>query len=314
VNTPIESPALRLREVSRRFGDRQALDAVSLDVAYGQIVCLLGHNGAGKTTTVRIASTLLTPHAGSVVVDGIDAVVRPRAARARTGLVLGGERGFYTRPSVSANLLFYADVAGVPARQRRRRVEQALGAVGLTERASSPVGELSRGMVQRLHLARALLSEPGLLILDEPSSGLDVQSARDLRELVRARANAGVGVLLTTHTMPEAEALADRVDVIRRGRIIVSGDTSTIAHAAGVHAVTTVLVATTDRDLAPELAAVPNVVTVGSTAMHGRTAYTVMWSGEPDHVALQRIYPPDADVITRQPTLEESYLALEDGR
>lgn len=291
MTTRVEPTALRLHEVSRRFGDRLAVDGVSLDVSPGQIVCLLGHNGAGKTTTVRIASTLLTPDAGRVEVDGVDALATPRKARARTGLVLGGERGFYTRPSVSANLLFYADVAGVPGRQRRVRVEEALEAVGLADRASSPVGELSRGMVQRLHLARALLAEPGLLILDEPSSGLDVQSARDLRELIRMRANAGVGVLLTTHTMPEAEALADRVDVIRRGRIIVSGDSSAVARAAGVLAVTTVLCATT-LDLAPQLAAMPAVVKVEVTPMHGRTAYHVLWGTAPDPEALQRVCPP----------------------
>ncbi|WP_460626517.1 ABC transporter ATP-binding protein [Intrasporangium mesophilum] len=296
--------------MSRRFGDRLAVDDLSLTVPRGQIVCLLGRNGAGKTTTVRMAATLLTPDQGGVEVDGVDALRKPRAARAHTGLVLGGERGFYTRPSAYANLMFYADVAGVPWRRRAQRVRQVLDAVRLTDRANQAVGEYSRGMVQRLHVARALLTEPRLLILDEPSAGLDVQAAKDLRDLIRDQANGGAGILLTTHAMPEAEALADRVDVIRHGRIIVSGGVADIARAARITSVTTVITSCA-RDMAEAMESLTGVARVEAMPMHGRTAYTVLCQS-PLHVQRVRdLCGPDADVTIREPTLEESYLALE---
>lgn len=304
-----EDMSLRLVDVSRRFGDRVAVASLSLSVPRGQIVVLLGHNGAGKTTTVRMAATLLSPDSGNVWVDGIDAVQHPRAARGRTGLVLGGDKGFYTRSSATTNLMFYADVAWVPGRDRRRRVEESLAAVGLSDRAGSRVGEFSRGMVQRLHIARALLSEPRLLILDEPSTGLDVQATRDLRELVRGRANAGVGVLLTTHSMTEAQVLADRIDVIRAGSLVVSGTTADVALAAGVSAVTTVL-HRGSTTLAPELRQVPGVSRVDSIAMHGQVLDTVIWAEAPEPARIRRIAGPSAQLATREPTLEESYLAL----
>ncbi|PID96813.1 MAG: hypothetical protein CSA84_03355 [Actinomycetales bacterium] len=326
-------PALRMDHVTRTFGDRCAIDDLSLGVDRGQIVCLLGHNGAGKTTTVRIAGTLLTPDSGRVAVDGVDAVASPRSARATTGLVLGGDSGFYTRPSAFANLMFYADVGGVPSRQRRQRVTEALGTVGLDDRAGDPVGEFSRGMLQRLHLARALITDPRLLILDEPSTGLDVHAARDLRALVRSRANQGVGILLTTHAMGEAEALGDRIDVIRRGRLVVSGGVSDVARAAGVTYVTTVLsggsalpeaAMPSGQAALPRRAEVPGhpdllsayeridgVARVDVMPMHGRTVYTLMWDSIPRLDVVAEVSGAGSDIITREPTLEESYLVLE---
>lgn len=188
-------------------------------------------------------------------------------------------------------------------------MDEVLGAVGLSDRAGQPVGEFSRGMVQRLHLARALLTRPGLLILDEPSNGLDVQAARDLRDLVRASAHAGTGVLLTTHSMPEAELLGDRIDVVRRGELIVSGGVAAVAAAAGIRAVTTVL--TRERgDLVATFEGLPGVARVDRLPMHGQTVYNLLWRSSPGP-SVRALAGPDTHVLTREPTLEESYLALE---
>ncbi len=206
--------------------------------------------------------------------------------------------------------MFYADVAGVPWRRRAHRVRQVLDLVQLADRANQAVGEYSRGMVQRLHVARALLTEPRLLILDEPSSGLDVQSAKALRDLIRHQANSGVGILLTTHAMPEAEALADRVDVIRNGRIVVSGGVADIARAAKIMSVTTVITSRSS-DVAGAIEGLTGVARVDVMPMHGRTAYTVLWRSPSELQQVSDLCGPDADIITREPTLEESYLALE---
>lgn len=306
-------PALQLTGVVRRFGDRVAVDHVSLRLDRGHVVALLGPNGAGKTTTVRMASTLLTPDAGQIQVAGVDALRHPRQARAHTGLVLGGDRGFYMRATAVENLRFFADVAAVPGRRRDAAVRSALEVVGLHDRANDKVASFSRGMVQRLHLARALTGEPVLLLLDEPTNGLDVAAARDVRAVVHSLTDRGCGVLLTTHVMAEAETLADHIAMIDRGRIVVTGTARDVAQAAGVHAVSMVVM---PGDLPPkefdELLQLPAVKAVDVTALHGRTAVSVVW-GEHAHPELLEPFAHGADVTTRPPTLEESYLALMDG-
>ena len=171
VNQP--TPVLSARQLTRRFRNTTTVNNVSFEIHPGQIVALVGPNGAGKTTTVKMCSTLLAPTSGTITVCGIDATRRRRQARQHIGIILGGETGFYRHASVKDNLLFFADVAGVPSRSRRSRVEEALAQVRLTDRMFDPVGELSRGMKQRLHIARGLLSRPQVLLFDEPTNGLD---------------------------------------------------------------------------------------------------------------------------------------------
>ncbi|UQF82609.1 ABC transporter ATP-binding protein [Rothia mucilaginosa] len=158
------SLVLDAAQLSRVFGKGEntftAVDRVSLRVSSGEIHALLGPNGAGKTTTVQMCSTLLTPTSGSLTVKGVDAIAHPQRARRHVGLALGGENGFYPRASARDNLLFFADVAGVSGRARRHEVEHALARVELTDAAARPVQEFSRGMKQRLHIARALLGSP----------------------------------------------------------------------------------------------------------------------------------------------------------
>ena len=232
---------LEAEHLARTFdrGRFQAVADVSLRVGAGQVHALLGPNGAGKTTTVRMCATLLLPTSGSVRVDGVDAVAHPRRARRRLGLVLGGDLGFYPRASARQNLLFFADLQGVARGDRASAVDGALERVGLSDAADRRASALSRGMRQRLHLARALLGRPRLLLLDEPTNGLDPDISLQVRQTVAEIAASGVGVLLTSHTMPEIEELADTISVIGAGRIEVRGTVADVARHAGVLAVTT---------------------------------------------------------------------------
>ncbi|KAB8292685.1 ABC transporter ATP-binding protein [Bifidobacterium avesanii] len=230
-----DEPALRLDRVARSFGRgdgrRWAVRGVTLSIGPGQIVCLLGPNGAGKTTTMKMIATLLTPDAGTIRICGVDAVRDPRGARRHLSLLLGGDRGFYARVSAIDNLRYFASVAGVPRRLRETRIDEALDRVGLANRADARVETFSRGMTQRLHIARAMLNRAPLLLLDEPTNGLDPEHARDVRALVESLRADGTAILLTTHVMAEAEALADRIDMIMDGRIVASGTKEELAGA-----------------------------------------------------------------------------------
>jgi len=197
-----------------------AVDGIDLRVETGEIFGLLGPNGAGKTTTMKMLATLLIPTSGSIRVLGIDPLERPRDVRARLGAMLSGERSLYWKLTARENLEYFAALYHVSPNQTRARIERALAAVNLSDRADDYVERYSTGMRQRLALARALLPDPPLVILDEPTVGLDPQASRDLRDRVRELRAQGRTVLLTTHYMEEADQLCDRVAIIDHGRIV----------------------------------------------------------------------------------------------
>ena len=207
------------REPDRR--DRfRAVDGIDLVVQPGEIFGLLGPNGAGKTTTMKMLATLLIPTSGTIRVLGIDPLARPREVRARLGAMLSGERSLYWKLTGRENLEYFAALYHVPPRETKARIEGSLRAVNLSERADDYVERYSTGMRQRLALARALLPDPPLIVLDEPTVGLDPQASRDLRDRVRELRSQGKTVLLTTHYMEEADQLCDRVAIIDHGRIV----------------------------------------------------------------------------------------------
>lgn len=313
------TPTLEMRGVGREFGTasgtRVGVADVSLRVEAGTILCVLGPNGAGKTTTVRMASTLLIPTRGKIFVNGIDAVADPRRARERTGLVLGGDRGFYLRATAGENLQFFGELQGVTGRRRRHRVPEVLEQVGLTDRSGDRVETFSRGMKQRLHLARALLAQPSLLLLDEPSIGLDPEGARDLRQLVLGLRSAGHGILLTTHYLHEAEEIADELMVIDHGRVAARGSVQDIAGVAGVGAVTSLSTADLSPGLAERSENVPGVIQVVDERRRGVRHVDIMWDSSGSRVdSLRGIWGQDTEYVTRPASLEESYLAFLAGR
>jgi ABC-2 type transport system ATP-binding protein len=204
----------------RKRREVEALRGVSFDVAPGELFGLAGPNGAGKTTTVRVLSTLLEPTAGEVRVLGHDVRREAKQLRRRIGILFGGERGLYGRVSGWHNLRYFANLYGLPSAQATKRITELLDLVGLSERARDRVDTYSRGMKQRLHIARVLLHEPEVLFLDEPTIGLDPVGSREIRDMIRALRRAGHTIVLTTHYMPEADELCDRLAVITGGRLL----------------------------------------------------------------------------------------------
>ncbi|HEX6138953.1 MAG TPA: ABC transporter ATP-binding protein [Candidatus Limnocylindria bacterium] len=198
----------------------RAVDGVDLRVERGEVFGVLGPNGAGKTTTMKMLATLLEPTAGSASVLGLDVVREAREVRRRMGAVLSDGRSLYWKLTARENLEYFAALYHVPPAEQRRRIDGALAAVKLEDRADDYVERFSTGMRQRLVLARALLPDPELLLLDEPTVGLDPQSARDLRDRVRDLKAQGRTVLLTTHYMEEADQLCDRIAIIDHGRVV----------------------------------------------------------------------------------------------
>jgi ABC-2 type transport system ATP-binding protein len=213
----------RLRREPDQRQTFQAVDGIDLEVQEGEIFGVLGPNGAGKTTTLRMLATLLEPSQGEAQVMGIDIRRRPRDVRRVIGAVLSGERSLYWKLTARENLEYFAALYHVPGPEIRTRITETLATVELSDRADEYVERFSTGMRQRLVLARALLPRPRLLLLDEPTIGLDPQSARHMRDQVRELRQEGRTVLLTTHYMEEADQLCDRIAIIDHGKIVALG-------------------------------------------------------------------------------------------
>lgn len=228
----VAAAALEATRVGRRFGDRVALDDVSIAVAPGEIHALLGPNGAGKTTLMRLFSGLVAPTAGSVRVLGADASRATLAARRWSGLVPSGDRSFYLRLSGLENLLFFARLGGLRRRAARERALAALERVDLLDAARTPVGAYSHGMQKRLSLARALLGEPRVLLVDEATHDLDPEAAANVRAIVERVARGGAAVLWATQRIDEVRGFADRVTLLRAGRVRFAGSVAALIAAA----------------------------------------------------------------------------------
>ncbi|MDW8480237.1 MAG: ABC transporter ATP-binding protein [Xanthomonadales bacterium] len=211
------TPVVLLRDVSKRFGAVTALAGLSLEVPRGLVFALLGPNGAGKTTTIRLILGLISPDAGELEVLGgspRDPAIRRRIGLAPQTIALYGEL------SARENLALFAALGGVPARVAAPRIEALLARTGLAERAREPVARFSGGMQRRLNLAAALVHDPELIVLDEPTAGVDPQSREAIFELIRELRREGRSVLFSTHYLEEAERLADRVAIVDHGRVL----------------------------------------------------------------------------------------------
>ena len=197
-----------------------AVDGVDLQIQRGEIFGLLGPNGAGKTTTIRMLCTMLEPSGGTARVNGYDVVRQSALVRQNLGTVLAGDRSIYWKLSGKENLEYFAALYHIPPALAKQRVAELLERMELKERANDLVEKYSTGMKQRIAISKALLARPPILLLDEPTLGLDPQAARKVRELVTELKNEGHTILLTTHYMEEADLLSDRIGIIDKGKII----------------------------------------------------------------------------------------------
>jgi ABC-type multidrug transport system ATPase subunit len=228
-----EGHVIEARNVSQRFRDKAALDDVSLAVAPGEIHALLGPNGAGKTTLLRIVAGLLVPTQGEVTAGGFKSGESPRELRSMIGLVPAGDRSFYLRISGLENLVFFGRLHGMRRRQATVRAREALAEVGLSEAATKRVGFYSHGMQKRLSVARALLNDAVVLLVDEATQGLDPEGARRVRELVGQAAGRGAAVIWATQHLDEIRGFANRVTVLDHGRVRFVGSVPELmSHAA----------------------------------------------------------------------------------
>jgi ABC-2 type transport system ATP-binding protein len=225
------TPALELRGLVKQF-DRPAVDGLDLTVRAGEFYALLGPNGAGKTTTLRIVAGLLRPDAGQVSVLGIDALADPIAAKRDVAWV-SDEPMIYDKLTPFEFLEFVAGLWSIPAELAEARSRELIGWLGLEPHAHERCQGFSKGMRQKIALAGALVHEPRLLILDEPLTGLDAGSARQVKDVLAERVRGGVTVILTTHILEVAERLAERIGIIDRGRLIAEGTLDELRGRAG---------------------------------------------------------------------------------
>lgn len=210
------------KDLCKKFGDFLAVDGVTLHVKAGEVLALLGPNGAGKTTTVRILTSVLRPTHGWARVAGYDVVTQSSQVRASVG-ILTEQHGLYVRMPGDEYLDFFGQLFGLDASTRKKRVNHLLDLFSLQASRNQRIGEYSKGMRQKLALARAMLHDPQVLLLDEPTSAMDPESARLVRDSIRDLRSGERAIVICTHNLAEAEELADQVAIIRRGKIIVKG-------------------------------------------------------------------------------------------
>jgi len=316
--------AIEVEDLTRRYRSRtgtfrrrattvEALRSVSFTVEPGELFGRLGPNGAGKTTMIKVLTTLLLPTSGSARVLGFDVRRQARQIRGRIGYVFGGDRGLYDRLSALDNLRYFADLYRVPARQRRARIDSLLELVDLKGRERERVETYSRGMKQRLHIARGLLHDPEILFLDEPTIGLDPLGARELRETISGLHGTGKTILLTTHYMYEADALCQRIAVIANGAFVATGTPADLKSVVGDRTIVEIETFGVADDAIERLRRIPGVKGVGVETRDQAQVVLVQSAvgAEIVRALLNELAGADTGkVVTREPTLEDAYVEL----
>jgi len=317
-------PAIETKELVREYRTKRspqnpsgapvvALDGVTLDVPQGELFGLLGPNGAGKTTLIKVLVTLLLPTRGAAKVLGLDVVGQAQQIRERISMVSGGEHSGYGILTVREQLWMFSQFYGLPSKPALARIDELLQVVGLFEERHRRTSALSTGMRQRMNLVRGLLPDPEVLFLDEPTVGLDVTAARDIRAYIKEwiRMKPGRTILLTTHYMREAEELCDRVSIIHKGRIIASDAPATLKRRASGG---TYFLLTTETLDGISLAGLPGVQRADTRALDGRMELRLELA---EDGAIAGVVKVLADSNRRifslqkvEPTLEEVFVQL----
>ena len=302
--------------IRRTVKEVVAVEDVSFSIHNGELFGLLGPNGAGKTTTVKMLATLLIPTSGKASILGLDVVKCADKVRPKIGFIFGGERGLYWRLSGLDNLRYFASLYHVDADTAKKRIPELLELVGLTGREKEKVEGYSRGMRQRLHIARALLHDPEVLFLDEPTIGLDPVGARELRMTVRQLQSAKKTILLTTHYMFEADALCQRIAVINKGRIVALDTPGNIKKTVQDLAVVEVELFGIQPERVEKIGNLPFVDSLAIENRDQRQILLVHTPKGPEAIPmlveeLQGI--KIGKIVTREPTLEDAYVRLVGG-
>ncbi|MBT3313211.1 MAG: ABC transporter ATP-binding protein [Anaerolineae bacterium] len=303
--------------IRRKVKEVEAVKDVSFDIKEGELFGLLGPNGAGKTTTVKVLATLLIPDAGEVRVKGLDIVKDANEVRKQIGFIFGGERGLYWRLSAIDNLRYFASLYHVDPEVSKKRIPELLELVGLKGRGDERVQGYSRGMKQRLHVARTLLHDPDILFLDEPTIGLDPVGAREFREVIRNLQSEKKTILLTTHYMFEADSLCERVAVIDKGEIVALDTPSALKKHVRDLSVVEIETFGIDPKVIDDIRKLPFVDALSTREQDHRQLLLVQTErgaeAVPDLIASlegMRI----GRVTVREPTLEDAYVRLVGGK
>jgi len=306
--------AIRALNLTRDFPSVRALDNVTLEVKAGSVFGFLGPNGSGKTTTIRLLLGLLEPTAGHAAVLGLDTRAEADEIRRQCGALLE-HSGLYERLSAEDNLEFYARVWRIPSAARRARIRELLDRLGLWERRKESVGSWSRGMKQKLAIARVLLHHPALVFLDEPTAGLDPVAAAGFREeLATLVEQEGLTVFLTTHNLAEAEKLCHQVGVLRKGKLLAVGKPESLHAQAGSLRVQ-VVGRMFSEEVVTSLRARPEVVSV--EALNGKLVLTLERGADTAPLVGLMVHGGvEIEEVSRmRASLEEAFLALmEEGQ
>jgi ABC-2 type transport system ATP-binding protein len=303
--------AIRTRQLSRAFGSVRAVDSIDLEVRRGEVFGCLGHNGAGKTTAVRLLNGVLEPSSGEATVLGLAPVAEGARLRARTG-VLTETPALDDRLTARESLVYAGRLFGIPRGGLGERIESLLEEFDLRERGDERVGGYSKGMRQKLALARALIHEPELIFLDEPTSGLDPVARRQIHELIHRLARThGRTVFLSTHNLAEAQQLCDRVAVLERGKVIAMGTPVELARRLGTRAAIEIDVGLDAISRAAEVLANGASESIAEQGSGRILLHGVAREEIPALVArLVGAGVPVFGVAAQEPTLEDAYFAL----
>lgn len=293
-----------------------AVNGISFDVSSGELFGMLGPNGAGKTTSVKMLTTLLIPTGGTARILGRDVIKEADQLRPRIGFIFGGERGLYWRLSAKDNLRYFASLYYMEPEVAKKRIPFLLEMVGLQDRADEKVEGYSRGMRQRLHIARALLHDPEVLFLDEPTMGLDPVGARELRQTVRNLQSEKKTILLTTHYMFEADSLCQRVAVINKGEIVALDTPAKIKDTVKDLSVVEIEVFGIPPQVLEQIKALP---VVENASVEDRDQRQLLIVHTPQGAEAIPVLVRELEglklgkITTREPTLEDAYVRLVGG-
>ena len=304
---------IEIKNLHKNFGNLAAVADLSLTIEEGDIFGFIGPNGAGKTTTMRILVTLLEPTAGKAFIDGLDVRKNGKKVRKLVGY-MPDFMGVYDDLKVFEYLEFFAAAFGIERKKRKSIVEGVLELTDLQSKQSAAVDSLSRGMQQRLGLARVLIHDPKVLILDEPASGLDPRARIEIRELLRELKRMGKTIMISSHILSELEEICDHVGIIEHGKLVFSGTLEDIRPHLGIHSKVRVQVANNQDKAVELLSALPQVRQV--QALGDQIAVTFHDDQKADGVIARTLVKADLDIIAIQPEqlkLDDAFLQLTKG-